>query len=78
MSKTPCKKSDLTAFINAYAVALGTDNKILMGLSGDALNKLLDTLTFHEDLEAARASAAQAPTPKRQSAKVKQEDDGTF
>lgn len=78
MSKTPCKRSDLTAFISAYSVAITTENKILMGLAGDALNKLLDTLSFYEDLEAARASTAQTPTPKRQSAKVKQEDDGTF
>lgn len=41
-----CSKAQLTAFIQAYAIAVKTENQILMGLAGDAINKLLDTIQF--------------------------------
>lgn len=53
-NKNPCKRTDLTSFIQAYSVATKTENQILMGLSGDALNKMLDTLTFREDMDESR------------------------
>jgi len=44
-----CNKAQLTAFIQAYAIAVKTENQILMGLAGDAINKLLDTIQFDDN-----------------------------
>jgi hypothetical protein len=78
--KTPCKRSDLISFIQAYSVASKTENPILMGLSGDALNRMLDTLTFQEDV-AEKPSPVQevvpnlAPLPRKRPAKKDSDDD---
>lgn len=60
MSNTPCSKVELSSFIQAYAIAYKTENNVLTGLTGDAINKLLNTLTFKEDLAAEAEKAAAA------------------
>lgn len=61
--KTPCKRAELINFITAYCAATKTENKLLMGLAGDALNKVLDTLTFGDDLEQRPSPAIVANPP---------------
>lgn len=77
--KVPCKRADLISFIQAYSVAGKTENQILMGLSGDALNKMLDTLTFREDLDEIKKVMSKEepkePTPRRRTVKAKNDDD---
>lgn len=77
----PCKRSDLIRFIQAYSVAGKTENQILMGLSGDALNKMLDTLTFQEDIAEKPLPVQQvvpSPTPAKRKRTTKTESDLDF